>query len=311
MTSSRWRARVIAPAKVNLGLRVVGRRADGYHLLDSVFAPLDLADEIEIEIADDGSLESRVDLELEPDALASDVPADHRNLAVRAAAAFLQATDLRVQVRLRLLKRIPAAAGLGGGSSDAGAVLAELARRYPGRLSPGELSATALRLGADVPFFLDPRPARVTGIGEHIEPLAALPRLALALVNPGNSLATAQVYGVWDKLSAALTTAGAGSTLPPVPGRWASLPTDEVERVGRLEGLLVNDLESAALHLCPALAGLKQRLLEAGALVTSMSGSGATVFGVFRDEGQASRGLARAGFEPPVWTRVAVVAGAG
>ena len=300
---------LLAPAKVNLGLRVVGRRPDGYHLLESVFAPIDLADQLEIEV--DFAAEPGVALEFDSGGLSGEVPADHRNLAVRAAAAYLELADVAARVRIRLRKRIPVAAGLGGGSSDAGAVLAGLARMLPGRVPAEALAAAALRLGADVPFFLDPRPARVSGIGERVEPLAAWPRLALALVNPGNSLATSQVYGIWDQLAATLTPLSPRSTMPPVSSLESAWPTDEAARVRRLEDLLVNDLEAAALRLCPSIADLKRRLLEVGALATAMSGSGATVFGVFRDEVEARIGLERAGFEPPVWERVAVTTGRG
>ena len=158
-----------APAKVNLGLRITGVREDGYHCLDSVFVPLDLADEVALRV--EPAETSRVFVSLSG-AMASGLPAGPDNLAARAARAFLQRASLTAWVSIELEKRIPVGAGLGGGSSDAGAVLRGLATLFPGGICAEELAAIALELGADVPFFLAPRPARVRGIGERSEPLA-------------------------------------------------------------------------------------------------------------------------------------------
>ena len=178
---------VLAPAKINLGLRIVGRREDGYHLLESLFVPIDLADRVAIEPRETGDLE----FHLESDA--PGVPVDGSNLAARAARAFLGAAGIEAGLRLVLEKQIPVGAGLGGGSSDAAAVLRGLARIYPDAISPLELRDLALRLGADVPYFLDPKPALVTGIGEEIEPLPGIPAFSLLLVYPGVPLATSDV----------------------------------------------------------------------------------------------------------------------
>ena len=171
--------RVLAPAKLNLGLRIVGRRPDGTHELESVFVPIDLADELELEIEERAEGAAEVALALSGGG--EGVPADAENLAVREARAFLDAAGLRARVRVALAKRIPAAAGLGGGSSDAGAVLRALAERFPGAVDSERLAAIALRLGSDVPFFLDPRPALVGGVGERRAPLPGhLPALAIS-----------------------------------------------------------------------------------------------------------------------------------
>ncbi|MGH7907565.1 MAG: 4-(cytidine 5'-diphospho)-2-C-methyl-D-erythritol kinase, partial [Candidatus Binataceae bacterium] len=141
-----------APAKINLYLRVVGRRDDGYHLLDSVMLPLSLHDEIALEMRD--ARGSAISLNCDDPA----IPADGRNLAVRAAAAFMEEFGIRADVSLQLKKKIPAGAGLGGGSSDAAAVLRAMAAMT--RIDdPERLARVAVELGADVPFFLDPRPA--------------------------------------------------------------------------------------------------------------------------------------------------------
>ena len=158
-----------APAKVNLGLRVTGVRPDGRHELESVFVPLELADRIRLEVS------SGSGVALEVGGALPDVPAGADNLAVKAATAFLARAGVDRRVEIALEKHIPSPAGLGGGSSDAGAVLRGLAAALPGAVSPESLAGIALELGADVPFFLEPRPALVTGTGERIAPLVDLP----------------------------------------------------------------------------------------------------------------------------------------
>jgi 4-diphosphocytidyl-2-C-methyl-D-erythritol kinase len=301
--------RLLAPAKVNLGLRITGRRADGYHLLDSLFVPIDLVDEVDVTLLDAAS-GPRVTLRLESEV--EGVPEGGANLASRAAKAFLAAAGGPERVALRLRKRVPAAAGLGGGSSDAGAVLRGLASLLPGAVAPGRLAALALGLGADVPFFLDPRPARVRGIGEIIEPLGpdrALPPFALLLAHPGVPLATAEVYRAFDAIAptapSALTGSGAASTMPP-PFGFAGQGAAAIAR------LLENDLEPAAIRLCPPVARLREQLRTLGAFGVGMSGSGPTVFGVFEDADAAHEAAGSLVLAKPAWCRVASPsAGAG
>lgn len=276
---------VLAPAKLNLGLRVLGRRADGYHELESVFAPLDLADEIDLEIA----AAARADVQLALAGSPAGVPADATNLSVRAATGFLAAAGLAREVTIRLTKRIPAAAGLGGGSSDAGAVLRALAASFPDAIGPQALARLALGLGADVPYFLAPCLARVSGIGERIQRLSDFAPLACLLVNPGVPLSTASVFAAWDAR----------------PERPPAAVDPEL-------GLdLANDLAGPADRLCPAIAPLRERLRTLGARAVGLSGSGPTVFGIFPDAAEAARAHARAAFSPPVWARVAQSAKAG
>jgi 4-diphosphocytidyl-2-C-methyl-D-erythritol kinase len=215
---------------------------------------------------------------------------------VRAGERFLEAAGLRRALRIRLAKRIPAAAGLGGGSSDAGAVLHALAGFFPGVLDRAALLRLAVSLGADVPFFLDPRPMLVSGIGERCEPLPGpWPGRVLVLANPRVRLPTAQVYQAFD----ALTPAGAAPGLRPLLEAVRGAPAD-----GRaLAALLENDLEPAAVRLCPAIAKLREVLREAGALAVGMSGSGPTVFGIFGSEPEAASVLGR--LRAAVWARVA------
>jgi 4-diphosphocytidyl-2-C-methyl-D-erythritol kinase len=233
-------------------------------------------------------------LQLEGDA--AGVPADAENLAARAGERFLEAAGLCRALRIRLAKRIPAAAGLGGGSSDAGAVLRGLAGLLPGALDPAALLRVATSLGADVPFFLDPRPMLVSGIGERCEPLPGpWPARVLVLANPGVQLSTARVYQGFD----ASPPPAASHGLRPLLEAVRAAPAD----ARALGVLLENDLEPAALGLCPAIARLREGLREAGALAVGMSGSGPTVFGVFGNEREAER--ARGLLEAAVWARVA------
>ena len=293
------RLEIGAPAKVNFGLRITGVREDGYHLIDSWFVPLDLADRLELRL--DESAPRSVSLALSGGE-GSAVPATSENLAVRAAEAFLERGGLDVGLEIDLEKRIPAGAGLGGGSSDAAAVLRGLTRCFPNALRAEALAELALELGADVPFFLDPRPSRVTGIGEHIEPVSGLPSLSVLLAKPANSLATAEVYGAWDAHEGALTRNAARPTMPLAFG--AGLDS------GALGELLENDLEAPAVRLCPRIANLQEQICSLGALAVGMSGSGSTVFGVFPDRGSAesakrrSRWDATGGADGGVWARV-------
>ena len=278
--------RIRTPAKVNLGLALVGTRSDGYHLLESVFAPIALWDEVELEVrsgAGDIALVCGPPLDPELPEAVREVPTGPENLVWRAARLFCERSGFDASIRIGLRKGIPAGAGLGGGSSDAAAVLLGLAELSGRSIDPGELAKWALALGADVPFFLSPGAALVTGIGERIERLTAVPELALVLVNPGKTLATADVYRMADTLAGALTKNRSGSTMRALSG----LTQTHRDLAPALQKLLINDLEPAARQLCPPIARIADRLDRAGAIAVSMTGSGATVLGVFRSEAEA------------------------
>jgi len=296
-----------APAKLNLGLKVVGRRADGYHLIESLFVPLDLADELSVEIAPAERPRVRLESTLAEDALGvpAVLPSGSENLAQRAAEAFLRAAGLSYSVSVKLLKRIPVAAGLGGGSSDAGAVLRALDALVPGALSRRQLAEVALALGADVPFFLSARPALVEGIGERVTPIGGLPPLCLVLANPGEGLSTARVFGALASRLDTLTRAESGSTLRSLSDWMAVDPGDLAVRARRLAELLENDLEDAARRLCPEIGQIQARLMEMGAQVVGMSGSGATSFGVFATPSEAKSAIRNMTLRGEGWARLA------
>lgn len=301
-----------APAKINLGLTILGTRADGFHLLESLFVPIDLADELHVAVAaTDGPSKVHLVLEVAADAAGvalGEIPTDERNLATCAASRFVAAAGLSVSVSIELVKRIPAGAGLGGGSSDAAAVLRALSALHPGAIPAHQLSELALSLGADVPFFLDPRPALVRGIGEKIEPVDALPPLTIVLVNPGEFVATAQVYKIYDALAPTLTPGEAGSTMRAISGLRAAHGRSDAALVRALHALLENDLEPAAVRLCPPVGRVKRQLIEAGALAAGLSGSGATLYGVFESEARALAGLDELSIAEPGWTRLVALA---
>lgn len=294
---------VAAPAKLNLGLRIVGVRDDGYHRLESLFVPLDLADRLHFDFG--GPPGVRLELARVPTLpVDAPLPEGEDNLVVRAARCFYRAAQLEARLSIRLDKAVPVGAGLGGGSSDAGAVLRTLAAVHEGALAPARLLELAADLGADVPFFLRPEASAVRGIGERIAPIARFPGLVLVLANPGQSLATAQVFADFDRSDAALTLASSRPTMRALEGPEARENAAEWLARACDSGLLANDLEPAATRLCPAIARLKQRLGEVGARWTGMSGSGATVYGIFEDQDHAESALERAGFRAPVWSCV-------
>jgi 4-diphosphocytidyl-2-C-methyl-D-erythritol kinase len=252
-----------ACAKINLFLRVTGRRGDGYHELDSIFLPLSLADEIRLEIraADEPSVSLHCNL--------TELARTKDNLAARAARSFMNEFDLVADVSIDLKKHIPVGAGLGGGSSDAATVLCMMAAaaQLADDDAAGRLGRIALTLGADVPFFLDPQPSRVTGIGERIAAVEGVPSMPIVIAVPPFEVSTAAIFR-------ALEAAG-----------WSGAAPDEhLEAIVRGEispELLVNDLAAVAIAQFPEIRRLKGLLEDSGARAAQMSGSGGAVFGVF------------------------------
>ena len=263
-----------ACAKINLFLRVTGRRENGYHELDSIFLPVSFADEVRVEV--EPAEEILISLDCNIAALAS----SQSNLASRAARAFMREFDLTATVRIQLAKNIPVGSGLGGGSSDAGTVLRIMAQMVPEviREEPARLHDIALSLGADVPFFLDPHPSRVTGVGERIAPLQAIPQLPLVIAIPPFEVATAAVFRALD------------------PDSWSGpAPDSDIDAILRGEitpAITVNDLAPIAIGQFREIGRLKVLLQDLGARAAQMSGSGGAVFGVFHTLEEAERAAA-------------------
>ena len=261
---------ILAPAKINVGLAVLGPRGDGYHEVRTIFQAVSLCDRITLRRA-------RAGVRVRCPALQG---LGERNLAHRAAALFLERTGAPGGVRIDLEKRIPAGGGLGGGSSDAAAVLLGCCRLFGVVPAPGLLNAWAASLGSDVPFFLTGGSAIGSGRGELIEPLAPFPGAVVALLHvPAGGLATAAVYRRLDP--AALTgRAGAFNILL---ARWLE---GDLRRLGKK---LFNDLEEPAFALSPALPAVKEALNASGALGSLLCGSGSSVFGLFGSDEEAAR----------------------
>lgn len=261
-----------AYAKVNLTLDVAGGRADGYHLLQSVMQSIALCDRVH--------LRKERDIRLRVNHPA--VPADARNTAWRAAELFFHSTGTSGGVEIEICKQIPAAAGLGGGSADAAAVLVGLDRLYGTRLSPDELCAMAVQIGADVPFCLIGGTQFAEGIGEELQPLAPVPDAVFVLVKPEEEVSTKLVYENLPQSAFGTRYSRDFSALLEAGASWQEL--------GRSLG---NVLETVTARLVPAVEVWKRRLMESGALGSVMSGSGPTVVGVFPTAGAASEFKAR------------------
>ncbi len=258
---------ILAPAKINLCLHVLGKRPDGYHELAMIMQRVSLYDRVRLVLS--GAPGVRVacrGLALAP---------GEENIAARAARSLLRRAPGQ-GVDIFLEKEIPTAAGLGGGSSDAAAVLVGLDEMLGLGLSREELMAEGAALGADVPFFIFGGAALATGIGTELAPVDGLPAVWYVLVNPGVAVSTAWVYG-----NLGLTTTASVAKLPGFP-----------RTIEELTAQLHNDLEGVTAGHYPQIGEVKQRLLQQGAAGALMSGSGPTVFGVFASEDAARRGAA-------------------
>ena len=251
----------LAPAKINLDLHVTGRRADGYHELDSLTAFAAFGDRLTLRAHD------RLELELRGP-FAGPLAAEADNLVLRAARRLAERAGRTPAVRITLDKRLPVAAGLGGGSADAAAVLRGLCRLWRLAMAPADLAALGAALGADVPVCLAGRTARMQGVGERLEPCDGLPPLPVLLVNPGLPLATAAVFR-------ALQTIG-----PPPARAWPPPATADALLDWLRAG--ANHLEAPAMRLLPPVREVLVLLGDQeGCGLARMSGSGATCFGLF------------------------------
>lgn len=272
----------LAPAKINLCLHVQSRLENGYHELAMLMQRVSLYDELEIRLTAAGEFSIVC-----PGVALAD-PAE--NLALRAAKLLFEQVGSGLGVNLELRKHIPVAAGLGGGSSDAATMLLGLNRLAGFGLDKHELMALGVKLGADVPFFILEQSAWAFGIGDQLDPEPDLPSLCYVLVNPRLAVSTAWVYQNL-RLTSPVDTAKL---------REFPRTTEGLVR------LLHNDLEQVTVARHPLIAEIKQCLLERGALGALMSGSGATVFGVFEDQHQAERVADELARTSDWWTRAVV-----
>ena len=266
---------VTAPAKLNPSLRVLGRRDDGFHEIDSLMVKLPgLADRLEFRQS--GAFSFHCD--------DADLPGGDGNLVVKAARAYATAAGIACDFSITLEKNIPHGAGLGGGSSDAAATLRGLDQLHDGRLGAERLLELAASLGCDIPFFLTPGAARCTGRGEITEPVPSPPALRVLLLKPVFAVHTADAYGRW----------AASRELPGI--RYAAQDVDGLA--------LVNDLERPVFEKHRFLAELKQWLLARDETAAALlAGSGSTVFAVLREEadGEALAKAARHEIDPGLW----------
>lgn len=266
-------ARIDAPAKVNLALRILDRRPDGYHDLDTIFQAVSLVDTIDLTVRDDSAITLLV--------TGADVGPLEDNLAVRAARAWSEAAGVRTGFALRLEKRIPVGAGLGGGSSDAGAMLRLLDQLFEDPLGEDGLAEVGATLGADVPFFTrrDGR-GRGRGIGDRLDRLSPLEERELLLLMPQVEVRTADAYS-W----LAGHRREHGHEPVPLPDKAGALGWDGLGEIAH------NDFQALIAAETPAVADALTALRDAGADPVLMSGSGSAVFGLLPEEAEKAEAI--------------------
>jgi 4-diphosphocytidyl-2-C-methyl-D-erythritol kinase len=272
--------RVRAFAKINLGLKVLGPRHDGYHELRTIYQTVALSDRLEVSLAS-----RRGSIEL--DCVHGEVPPGRGNLVYRAAELWRQARSTQRGIRLRLNKRIPSRSGLGGGSSDAAATLMALERLATPRLAPHRLAALAARVGSDAPLFIYGGRVLGCGRGEEIYPLPDLPSRLCLIVFPEFTVSTA---GAYRELSLRLTQSGEWPRI----SEFGARPHFPLDQWGPAE----NDFEQVVFARWPGLAQLKRQFIQAGAETASLTGSGSALYAVFDS---AEKLLRAAGRVPPEW----------
>lgn len=260
-------------AKINWRLRVLGKRADGYHEIDTILQTVSVHDIITFESSGDDSIRLWCD--------DHSVPSDERNLVWRAATALRKQYSINRGAKIRLEKRIPNEAGLGGGSSDAAATLIALTHLWQLKLSANDLFEIAGELGSDVPFFLHGGTARATGRGNMIKPRADAPEADLLIIKPNASVATANAYAALN--SRALTTSDAKPIL------FCSQPSDFSASLDL--NTLENDFEPVVFQLEPEIERAKNALLKSGAQAAILAGSGSAVFGIFENQDAQERAI--------------------
>lgn len=259
-----------ANAKINIGLRIIGKRADGYHDLETVFYEIPWHDELEIETSDDLKMISN----------SSEAPADDSNLCLRAARLLQSAVHTNIGATIVLQKNISVGSGLGGGSSDAAAVLRGLNVLWNLKLSNDELRSLAVKLGADVAFFIEGGSAYATGRGELLEHCSLTLPFWVVVVVPPVHVSTAWAYGNLKRKSG-----HAAQNLK-------TIVTKQIHNHKTFSADVVNDFEPSVFEAFPLIRQTKEKLLSAGAQFALMSGSGSSVFGLFEGESAAQQAAA-------------------
>lgn len=282
-----------AYAKINMFLRICGLRQDGYHLLSSLMQTISLCDTVTVSCSDSARADG-----FEPGisltASTGTIPADSRNTAYKAARIFLDALGCQdIAVRIHIEKKIPSQAGMGGGSSDAAAVLRIMSHSFPGVMSQTELVTAAASIGADVPFCLAGGTQLCEGIGEILTPVRSLKGLPILLIKPSCSISTPWAFSEYDKDPVVYGNMPERDTAIQrfIDAREGS---DPLRRVREAAPFLYNDLEGVADRKYPELSEIRAFLMREGAVLARMSGSGSTVFGVFGDSDSCAAALAKA-----------------
>lgn len=273
-----------APAKINLYLHVLGRRPDGYHILDSLITFVNLYDILEIEAADD--------LVLTIDGpFGSGLSSGEDNLIIKAANILSNASGVKKGANIKLTKNLPIASGMGAGSSDAVATFKALSKLWGLSLSSDDLCEIALDIGAELPFFITGKSAIVSSIGEYIEPID-LPKLDILLVNPGIPVLTAQIFNNFAKKA---------DKLEKSPIKWENKYSNKNDLINFLLQTK-NDLKESAIDSVPQIgAVIKELEAQEGCLFANMSGSGATCFGIFDNAKQAEEAKDAISQKYPDW----------
>lgn len=285
MPGAESRLSLKAHAKINLALDVIGKRPDGFHEVAMIMQSVSLHDTVALSLGGDAiSLVCN----------RADLPCDHTNLAFRAATLLRQECGVSQGVHIELTKRIPMAAGLAGGSTDAAAVLKGLNVLWKLALSPDELETLAARLGSDVPFCLWGGTTLATGRGEILEPLPDFAGYGVVLANPPLAVSTAWVYGNFQRL--------VRPRPPDIPTMRKAIEQRDFLAV---TGQLFNELESVTIPAHPQIAVIKEKMAGAGAAGVLMSGSGPTVFALTADLAAARQLADRVSFEPGVALMIA------
>ena len=277
--------RIKAYGKVNLGLDVTGKRPDGYHLVKMVMQTVDVYDVITVtgsQYLKAESIPEKYRITINCDA--ADVPTDQTNLAYKAAQLICDEFDIRGDISISIEKHIPAAAGMAGGSADGAAVIQAMNQLFALRLSQEQKDAIALKLGADVPFCLRKGTYLAEGIGEKLTRLDEIPHCYMIIVKPDFSISTPWAYKMLDTY---LQEHGDGKSLhPDMDGLLTAINRKDLDQMAECMG---NILELAAVPAHPQIQQIKDELLAAGAVKSLMSGSGPTVFGIFKEEESADK----------------------